>query len=114
MKCQNRELLTHWKSSGSPHENEGSDSSDTSKSGFEEKRNPSELVKSALAILRSAADPHVDQSAPGARESGPEALAVSILAENEPGEVDRILTAWREFLGIELDRGRVISHLKEL
>ena len=43
-----------------------------------------------------------------------EGLAVSVLAEHEPDEVSCILAVWRDFFGMQLDRRRVETHLKEL
>jgi len=47
-------------------------------------------------------------------KASPEDLAAGILAENTPDEASLIVKAWREILGIPLDRQRVINHLKEL
>lgn len=44
----------------------------------------------------------------------PETLAASLLAENEPDEVQGILAVWRDIFGIELDRDRVADCLRSL
>src|SRR5262249_51612266 len=43
-----------------------------------------------------------------------ETLIGSILVENRPSEVDAILEAWREILGLRLDRADVKAHLEGL
>lgn len=83
-----------------------------------------EIVKRALAMLRSPvwiekAEPSED------RDSGPEitaeperpdpeALAATVLAEFQLDEASRIIVAWRDILGINLNRNRVRQHLEEL
>ncbi len=44
----------------------------------------------------------------------PEILTAQVLAEFEADDVSRILVAWRDLLGIELDRDRIARHLKDL
>lgn len=44
----------------------------------------------------------------------PEVLAVSVLAEIQPDEAHRIVTMWRDLLGVKLDPGKVREHLQAL
>lgn len=43
-----------------------------------------------------------------------EALAASVLAENEPHEAGSILAIWEEVFGMTLNRERVTKHLEGL
>ena len=41
-------------------------------------------------------------------------LAASMLAEHEPDEVSCILAVWQDLFGMQLNRGIVTEHLREL
>ncbi|MBI2361026.1 MAG: hypothetical protein HYV04_19330 [Deltaproteobacteria bacterium] len=43
-----------------------------------------------------------------------EALAASVLAENEPDEAGSILAIWEEVFDLRLDREKVTGHLEAL
>jgi len=79
-----------------------------------------EIVKRALAMLHGGQTleqpsqtecPNIRTADPKPQPVTPETLAAAVLVENTPDEVSRILTAWREFFGIRLDRAKVTNQL---
>ena len=82
------------------------------------KAEQSEIVKRALAMLHGNMIPdQASQAETGGQEQTKptaELLAISVLAEHEPDEVSCILAVWRDLFGMQLDRRRVETHLKEL
>ena len=89
---------------------------------MKEKAEKSEVVKRALTMLHSRPELVPRSPVQEAQEEGeakpqaitPEALAASILAENQPGEVGEILRVWKKTFGMDLDRERVARHLEGL
>jgi hypothetical protein len=75
---------------------------------MEAKKEPSELVKRALAILSGKVE-----SAEIPPESADQ-LAVSVLTDNEPDEIGQILEVWQRTFGMTLNRDRVVNHLRSL
>jgi hypothetical protein len=73
-----------------------------------------ELAKRAERKLRTS---YIEASqppeAPESERPDPESLAAKVLAELEPDEAGRIVDAWREILGIELNRDRVKDEKRE-
>lgn len=68
-----------------------------------------DIAKRAEAKLKEGLE-----AAPEPEGPYPESMAAKILAEFEPSEAERIVAAWRDLLGIELDRKRVKDHLLAL
>jgi len=75
------------------------------------------MLKSGNFLEQShGVDKHVEELEPDPEPLPvtPEALAVAVLAEHQPDEVTAVLAVWRCILGIELDRDRVLGHLRGL
>ncbi len=71
-----------------------------------------EIVKRALAMLHGGPKTEQQDQQIGEPEAvSAEALAASVMAENEPDEVDSILRVWSDLFNIRLDRETVRKQL---
>ena len=78
-----------------------------------------EIVKRALAMLHgdqisdqpSQVD-DIDTVDTGPETTTPETLAASVMVENTPEEVDRILKVWSDLFGVHLNSKRVRNQLE--